>query len=80
VYTLPPEEIEEGQFIDRHSALLSAYRRQDWAAALRLLDDGLLTAARHLAPVYELYRRRIVQFQIEAPPQSWDGVFTAEEK
>jgi hypothetical protein len=81
VYTLlPPEQIGEGQFSDRHSALLTAYRRQDWAAALRLLDDGLLTAARHLAPVCDLYRRRIAQFQIEAPPQNWDGVFTAEEK
>jgi adenylate cyclase len=80
VYTLPPERIEEAQFIDQHSALLRAYRRQDWAAALRLLDDGLLAAARHLAPVYDLYRRRIAQFQIEAPPQNWDGVFTAEEK
>jgi hypothetical protein len=47
---------------------------------LRLLDDGLLAATRHLAPVYDLYRRRIAQFQIEAPPQNWDGVFTAEEK
>jgi adenylate cyclase len=80
VYTLPPEPVEEAQFIARHSALLTAYRRQDWAAALRLLDDGLLAATRHLAPVYDLYRRRIAQFQIEAPPQNWDGVFTAEEK
>jgi hypothetical protein len=76
VYTLPPEQIEQGQFIDRHSAQLRAYRR---AAAPRLLDDGLLTAARHLAPAYDLYRRRIAHFQIEAPPQNWDGVFTAEE-
>jgi adenylate cyclase len=80
IYTLPPEPVEQEQFIDRHSALLRAYRRQDWAAALRLLDDGLLAATRHLAPVYDLYRRRIAQFQIEAPPQNWDGVFTAEEK
>jgi adenylate cyclase len=80
IYTLPPEPVEQEQFIARHSALLTAYRRQDWAAALRLLDDGLLAAARHLAPVYDLYRRRIAQFQIEAPPQNWDGVFTAEEK
>jgi adenylate cyclase len=80
VYTLPPEEIEEAQFFDRHSALLRAYRRQDWAAALRLLDDGLLATTRHLAPVYDLYRRRIARFQVEAPPQNWDGVFTAEEK
>jgi adenylate cyclase len=80
IYTLPPEGIEEQQFISRHSALLGAYRRQDWAAALRLLDDGRLAATRFLAPVYDLYRRRITQFQIEAPPANWNGVFTAEEK
>src|SRR5271170_1768076 len=80
VYTLPPERIEEGEFVDRHSALLSAYRGQEWGAALRLLDDGRLAAARHLTPVYDLYRRRIAHFQSEAPPANWDGVFTAEEK
>jgi adenylate cyclase len=80
VYTLPPETIEEGEFVDRHRALLRAYRHQDWASALRLLEDGRLLAARHLAPVYDLYRRRIAHFQIEAPPSNWDGVFTAEEK
>jgi hypothetical protein len=64
------------------SARTSAIARSTAAAAeLRLLDDGLLLAsARPLAPVYDLYRRRIAQFQIEAPPQNWDGVFTAEEK
>ena len=80
VFTLPPEKIEEGEFVDRHSALLSAYRHQEWAVALRLLDDGRLAATRHLAPVYDLYRRRIAHFQTEAPPANWDGVFTAEEK
>jgi adenylate cyclase len=80
IYTLPPEQIAEEQFISQHSALLGAYRRQDWASALRLLDDGRLAAARFLAPVYDLYRRRISQFQIEAPPANWNGVFTAEEK
>jgi adenylate cyclase len=80
VYTLPPESIAEDEFANRHSALLRAYRHQEWSAALRLLDDGRLAAARHLAPVYDLYRRRIAHFQIEAPPTNWDGVFTAEEK
>ena len=80
VYTLPPERIEHSEFGDRHSALLRAYRHQDWAAALRLLDDGRLIAARHLAPVYDLYRRRILHFQSDAPPADWDGVFTAEDK
>jgi adenylate cyclase len=80
IYTLPPEPIEEAQFIEEHSAMLTAYRRQDWVAALRLLDDGRLAAARHLTPVYDLYRRRIAHFQIEAPPANWNGVFAAEEK
>ncbi|HEU0157548.1 MAG TPA: adenylate/guanylate cyclase domain-containing protein, partial [Stellaceae bacterium] len=80
VYTLPPEHIEAADFASRHSALLGAYRRQDWAGALRLLDDGRLAAARHLAPVYDLYRRRIAHFQSAAPPADWNGVFTAEEK
>jgi len=80
IYTLPPERIEEREFADRHSALLHAYRRQDWAAALRLLGDRRLAAARHLAPVYGLYQRRIAHFQTAAPPADWDGVFTAEEK
>jgi adenylate cyclase len=80
IYTLPPERIAEDQFIDQHSALLGAYRRQDWGTAIKLLDDGRLAAARFLAPVYDLYRRRITQFQIEAPPANWNGVFTAEEK
>jgi adenylate cyclase len=80
VYTLPPERIDAEEFGDRHSDLLRAYRHQDWSAALGLLADSRLAAALHLAPVYDLYRRRIAHFQIEAPPADWDGVFTAEEK
>jgi|SRR5271165_237521 len=80
VFTLPPEHLEENLLIDHHSALLTAYRRQDWVVALRLLDDGRLAAAHQLSPVYDLYRRRIAHFQVEAPPANWDGVYTAEEK
>ena len=80
IYTLPPEQSAEEQFISQHSALLGAYRGQDWASAMRLLDDGRLAAARFLAPVYDLYRRRIAQFQIQAPPANRNGVIPAEEK
>jgi adenylate cyclase len=80
VYTLPPERIAEADFAAWHCAILDAYRRQDWAAALRLLDDDRLAAVPHLAPLYDLYRRRIAHFQSNAPPPDWDGVFTAEEK
>ena len=80
VYTLPPERIEEEQFIQQHSALLGAYRCQDWAAALHLLNDDWFAPAPHLMPIYDLYRQRIAHFQIEAPPENWDGVYTADEK
>jgi adenylate cyclase len=80
IFTLPPEQIEQDRFIEQHSELLTAYRQQDWAAALHLLDDSGLTAEGHLTPVYDLYRRRIARFQTEAPPANWNGVFTAEEK
>jgi len=67
IFTLPPEQVEGDEFIKEHSALLTAYRRQDWAAALRLLDDSQLAGTRHLAPVYDLYRQRIAQFQTRGP-------------
>jgi adenylate cyclase len=79
IYTLPPESLAE-EFHEQHRALLAAYRRQEWAAALSLLDSGRLAISQHLAPVYELYRRRIAHFQIAAPPAGWDGVYAAEEK
>jgi adenylate cyclase len=81
IFTLPPPDApEEAATKTRHAELLAAYRRQDWAAALTALGEAPLAAARYLAPVYELYRDRIAHFQIEAPPQDWDGVFTATEK
>jgi adenylate cyclase len=54
VYTLPLERIEEEQSIQQHSPLLGAYRRQDWAAALHLLNDGWFAPAPHLMPIYDL--------------------------
>jgi class 3 adenylate cyclase len=79
LYTLAPKQIEGEEFIGQHSALLRAYRRQDWAMALHLLDDGRLKASTYLAGVYDVYRRRIARFQIEGPPANWDGVFDGNE-
>ena len=80
IFTSPPEEWEGEESIREHSALLAAYRRQDWVAALKLLNDSRLASVYHLAPVYDLYRRRIAHFQSDAPPEDWDGVYAAEEK
>jgi adenylate cyclase len=80
VFTLPPDDENETAYASRHAELLAAYRRQDWAAALATLGEAPLAAVRYLAPLYTLYRHRIAHFQNEAPPEDWDGVYTAEEK
>jgi adenylate cyclase len=80
IFTLPPHPIEAEQFLARHNALLAAYRRRDWEGALALLNDRGLTEEPVLAPVYDLFRERIEQLQVEPPPNDWDGVFVAQEK
>jgi adenylate cyclase len=80
IYTIPPETIAAPEALSLHQALLAAYRHQEWGTALGLLDSGSLAVLRSLAPVYDLYKRRIAQFQIEPPPADWDGVFALQEK
>ena len=80
IYTLPPEPVAADDALRLHQALLSAYRRQEWSTALGLLNSGSLAVLRYLAPVYDLYKRRIAQFQSEPPPANWDGVFALQEK
>ncbi|MGD9614947.1 MAG: CHASE2 domain-containing protein [Alphaproteobacteria bacterium] len=82
IYTIPPEPEQAAApaALQQHQALLTAYRRQEWNAALNLLTNGNLDVLRYLAPVYDLYKRRIAQFQTEPPPADWDGVFALQEK
>jgi adenylate cyclase len=78
VYTLSPERIEE-QLLARHSALLKAYRRQDWASARAAIADCRRYDA-GLAQLYDLYEERIGFFAVNPPGCEWDGVFVASEK
>jgi adenylate cyclase len=80
IYTLPPHPVETQLYLARHAALLDAYRRRDWQAALGLLEDPVLAGERDMAPVYGLFRERIAEMQVEPPPPDWDGVFVAHEK
>jgi adenylate cyclase len=80
IFTLPPHPVEAQQYLDRHAALLAAYRRRDWDAALNLLEDPVLAAEQDMAPVYGLFRERIEQLRVEGLPTDWDGVFVAHEK
>ena len=80
IFTLPPHPVETQLYLARHAALLDAYRRRDWQAALGLLEDPVLAGERDMAPVYGLFRERIAEMQVEPPPADWDGVFVAHEK
>jgi adenylate cyclase len=80
IYTLPPEPVVGHEALRQHQELLAAYRHQEWSTALGLLNSGNLAVLRFLAPVYEVYKHRIAQFQIEPPPANWDGVFALQEK
>jgi adenylate cyclase len=79
VYTLSPERIEEEQLIVRHSALLKAYRGQDWASARAAIAECRRYDA-GLAQLYDLYDERIDFFAANPPGFEWDGVFVASEK
>jgi adenylate cyclase len=79
VYTLSPERIEDEQLFVRHSALLNAYRRQDWAGARAAIADCRQYDAR-LARLYDLYSQRIALFAANPPGCEWNGVFVASEK
>ena len=60
-------------------ALLAAYRRQDWAAACRLIDE---CGDNRWAPakLYAMYAKRIDAYRQQPPGASWNGVFVAQEK
>ena len=79
VYTLFTEWIEEEQLIGRHSDMLKAYRRQDWAGARAAIVDCRRNDA-CLARLYDLYEERIAFYAANPPGPDWDGVFVASEK
>jgi len=67
------------QLKEVHAILLAAYRRQDWAAA-----HVALALCRPLAPslmaLYDVYERRIAEYELSPPPPDWEGVFMATTK
>jgi adenylate cyclase len=80
IFTMPSEPIEAAEFNARHEALLAAYRRRDWNAALGMLDDPRLRKEPGMAAVYDVFRERIAELQVDSLPEDWDGVYVAHEK
>ncbi|MCP5396097.1 MAG: adenylate/guanylate cyclase domain-containing protein [Sphingomonadaceae bacterium] len=75
----------DAQFADLSSglsAMINAYRAQDWSGAQAALE-GLVPATLSrfaLEPLAALYRQRLESFSTAPPPPDWDGAFTAQEK
>jgi adenylate cyclase len=60
------------------SAMLKAYRAQDWDSAEQALD-GIAAKAEifGVTKFVDLYRERIAAYREAPPPQDWDGVYHA---
>ena len=65
--------------VERHDAMLAAYRAQDWARARVALGESARLGTR-LAHLYELYEERISHYVAHPPDRDWDGVFIATSK
>ena len=68
------------EMVQRHGAMLHAYRGRDWegaeAAIVRCQDLGVVG----LADLYRLYGARISEWRRVPPPADWDGTYTATSK
>ena len=65
---------------ERHGALLAAYRRQDWDAALSEIEACRPMAPAFMRGFYEVYAERVAEFRTDPPPADWDGVYVATTK
>src|ERR1700728_163923 len=59
--------------------MLASFRRQDWDAALNLIDRCRKIAnGFDVAGLYDMYVERIETYRAEPPGPDWDGVYEAE--
>jgi len=64
-----------------HSALLAAYRAQDWIKAATVLQNGEGHYFDYgLAGLHALFAARIAALQLDPPGSDWDGVYQASAK
>lgn len=63
-----------------HASFLYAYRSQDFATALSLLDQSRPELNADLNSLYALYAERIKTYLTAPPETGWDGTFTAQTK
>jgi adenylate cyclase len=64
---------------ERHAAMLEAYRGQRWEEA-RTLTTACRQLDGDIGNLYDLYDKRIAEYQADTPGADWDGVFVATTK
>jgi adenylate cyclase len=61
--------------------MLSRYRRRDWAAALAAIEQGhSFDEEQRFTTLYNVYSARIRSFQLNPPPDDWDGAYALDTK
>jgi adenylate cyclase len=66
---------------DQNIKMLSLYRKRDWKAALAALEQGrAIDEENRFRTLYDVYAERIRLFQINPPPDDWDGAYALETK
>jgi adenylate cyclase len=60
-------------------ALFAAFRTKQWDEARRAIAVGRTI---HGAPsaIFDTYESRIAHYELEPPPEHWDGAWSAKEK
>jgi adenylate cyclase len=70
-----------GELLDLNTQMLTAYRKQQWDEAERLIERCRKVASGFgVEGLYEMYLGRIAVYRAEPPPPDWTGVYEAESK
>ncbi len=78
------EMINSGRFQrwrELNVQMLSRYRSRHWTAALDIIEQGRAADdEKRFTTLYKVYAERIRAFQINPPPDDWDGAYALETK
>ena len=85
IYTVPgPAEMrtdpEFQNLIPVHEKMLAAYRQMDWEGALEALKTCQGQLGGEMDGFYAVYKKRLLDYQENPPPDDWDGVYVATTK
>jgi adenylate cyclase len=70
-----------GELRELNAQMLARFRKQEWDAALDLIDRCRKIASGFgAAGLYDMYMERIEIYRADPPGPDWDGVYEAETK